>query len=49
MKIFPVKPKIDRNSFSDSIQLKAGQDFTIEVKFTGEPPPKATWTRAGKV
>ena len=44
-----VKPVIDRDSFDDLIKLKAGQDFSINVKFFGEPPPKAKWTRGNKV
>jgi len=38
-----VKPRIDRDSFTPSIQIKRGQNFKIEVKYTGEPLPKATW------
>lgn len=31
------------------MQLKRGQELKIEVKFTGEPPPKAAWSKGGKV
>jgi len=44
-----VKPRIDRDSFLESHQLKRGQEFNVEVKYIGEPPPKATWKKAGKV
>jgi len=44
-----VKPRIDRDSFLDKHQLKRGQEFNVEVKFIGEPPPKATWQKANKV
>ena len=44
-----MKPRIDRDSFNESIMLKQGQEFTIEVKFFGEPPPKAVWTQGTKV
>jgi len=44
-----VKPRIDRDSFLESHQLKRGQEFNVEVKFTGEPPPKVTWTKGKKV
>jgi len=48
MKARRVKPVIDRDSFNEVVQIKAGQDFTINVKFFGEPPPKPTWSRGGK-
>ena len=48
-KCVAVKPRIDRDSFLDSHQLKRGQEFNVEVKFIGEPPPKALWKRADKV
>jgi len=44
-----VKPRIDRDSFLDSHQLKRGQEFSVEVKFIGEPPPKPTWMKGNKV
>lgn len=44
-----VKPRIDKDSFSPSVQLKRNQELRVEVKFTGEPPPKAVWSFAGKV
>jgi len=44
-----VKPRIDRDSFLEKHQLKRGQEFNVEVKFIGEPPPKATWLKAKKV
>ena len=47
--LFTVPPKIDRNSFSTNMQLKAGKKLDIDVKFRGEPPPVATWLKAGQV
>jgi len=44
-----VKPRIDRDSFLEKHQLKRNQEFNVEVKFIGEPPPKATWQKANKV
>jgi len=39
-----VKPRIDKNSYSESVQIKRGQSFTIEIKYTGEPVPTAKWS-----
>ncbi|ESO03551.1 hypothetical protein HELRODRAFT_191869 [Helobdella robusta] len=43
-----VKPRIDRNSFMEINTYKNGQEANIEVKFSGEPSPKAVWSKAGK-
>ncbi|KAK2158172.1 hypothetical protein LSH36_175g03003 [Paralvinella palmiformis] len=43
-----VKPRIDKKSFSPSVQLKKGHSLSLDIKFTGEPNPVATWTRTGK-
>ena len=39
----PNKPQIDVGSIRD-ITVKAGQDFNINVPFTGFPRPTATWS-----
>lgn len=39
----PNKPHIDVGAIRD-ITVKAGQDFTIDVPFTGFPRPTATWS-----
>ena len=39
----PNKPCIDVGAVKD-ITVKAGQDFTIDVPFTGFPRPTATWS-----
>ena len=46
---YSVKPRIDKESFQATMTLKRGNELVIEVKFIGEPPPKAVWTRADKV
>ncbi|XP_055385446.1 twitchin isoform X34 [Condylostylus longicornis] len=38
-------PKIDRTNLKD-ITIKAGQIIRLDVKVTGEPPPKKTWYHA---
>jgi hypothetical protein len=43
-----VKPTIDRGSFKPQHVIKRGQEFTIGIKYTGEPHPKASWTKANK-
>lgn len=35
-------PKIDRTNIKD-ITLKAGQHVRLDIKITGEPPPKKSW------
>ena len=40
----PNKPHIDITGIRDII-VRAGQDFSIHVPFTGFPLPVATWTR----
>lgn len=35
-------PKIDRTNLKD-ISIKAGQHIRLDVKISGEPPPKKTW------
>ena len=40
----PNKPHIDITGIRD-ITVRAGQDFSIHVPFTGFPLPTATWTR----
>ncbi|KAF0299363.1 Twitchin [Amphibalanus amphitrite] len=40
----PNKPHIDITGIRD-ITVRAGQDFSIHVPFTGFPQPVATWTR----
>ena len=47
--LLSVKPRIDKKSFSPSVQLKKGHSLSLDIKFTGEPNPVATWTRTGKV
>ena len=47
--LFPVKPRILKDSFSPQMQLKCGQEFTIDVKFIGEPMATAEWRKDKKV
>ncbi|PAV56317.1 hypothetical protein WR25_15732 isoform E [Diploscapter pachys] len=41
-----VPPKIDKNSIHE-IKVKAGQDFSLNIPVSGEPPPEITWTFEG--
>ena len=38
------KPKIDRRRMDEEVTVKIGAEVNLEVAFTGEPPPKVTWT-----
>lgn len=40
-------PTIDRTNLED-IKIKAGQNFSFDVKVTGEPPPTTSWQFAGR-
>lgn len=40
------KPKLDATGVKD-INVKAGQEFTIKVPYTGTPKPTAKWTLGG--
>lgn len=40
--LFSVPPRIDRSNLKDLI-FKAGQNIKLDVKVTGEPPPKKEW------
>lgn len=31
-----------------SIQVRAGQDFALNIPVSGEPPPEITWSFGGK-
>ena len=46
---FAVPAKIDHTSYSPSLRLKVGQDFKLDVKFTGQPMPTVTWSTEKKV
>lgn len=41
------KPRIDVGAVKD-IVVKAGEEFSITVPFTGFPKPEATWTKNDK-
>lgn len=41
------KPRIDVGAVKD-ITVKAGEEFSITVPFTGFPKPDATWTKNDK-
>lgn len=40
--LFPVPPVIDRSTIKD-ITVKAGMNIKLDVRITGEPPPKKIW------
>lgn len=44
---FPDKPRIDIGAVKD-IVVKAGEEFSITIPFTGFPKPEATWTKNDK-
>ncbi|UYV79450.1 unc-22 [Cordylochernes scorpioides] len=41
-----VAPKIDRATLKD-LTIRAGQSIKYDVRVSGEPPPKTTWTKEG--
>ncbi|XP_059156398.1 twitchin-like isoform X4 [Physella acuta] len=43
----PEKPKLNTSGLKD-INVKAGQEFTIKIPFTGTPKPTAKWTLNGE-
>ena len=44
-----MKPRIIRDSFEVAQKVKVGQNFTVDVKYIGEPEPEADWCRNGEV